>query len=615
MSSSLHNGNRVRFGVFELDLEAGELRKNGLKVRLQDQPYQLLALLVERSGQLVSREEICQQLWPNGTFVEFDGSLHVAVNKIREALGDSASSPRFLETVPRRGYRFIAPVEKTPAGRAAARAVSLENPAARWRAAVVIGCAALLAVGMLYLRGGSADPIKSIAVLPFTNATPAADTQYLSDGITEGIINNLSAVPRLKVIARTTVFRFKGKEVEPQEVGRQLGVDAILTGRISHASNSVMAQIDLINVSDGSQLWGERFKSNIAELQSLQGDMAREIAEKLRLKLAGEESQRLTRRYTANSEAYQLYLKAIYSTPGIPLYWLKGIQNRVDHLQQAIAKDPSFARAYVELAKSYHVGVMARFWPAPKELEKQKDAARRALELDDGLGEAHVALANALWLEWDWAGADREFKRGTELNASSAHMHFGRFLAQTGRTQEAIVEAQRAIELDPLSPETLTNVAFIYVMTRRYDQALECARRASEGRPAGAVFHAFLGKEQYQDAIAEYERAIAEDRRILENVGGRGHLARAYVKLGRLAEAHQILSELQVQVEKDALGAYEVAFLYGALGNKDEAFRWLDKAYEQRDPGLMYLKVDPTMDPLRSDPRFRALVRRVGLPQ
>ena len=202
----------------------------------------------------------------------------------------------------------------------------------------------------------------------------------------------------------------------------------------------------------------------------------------------------------------------------IPVYRLDGIQKRIDYLQHAIAKYPSFARAYLELAKAYQVSVIARFWPAAKGLEKQKDAARRALEIDDGLGEAHVALANALWLEWDWVGADREFKRGIELNASSAHMHYGRFLAQTARTQEAIVEAQKAVELDPLSPETLTNVAFLYCMTRRYDQALERARRASDGKPTGVVFHALKGKGQYQDAVTEYERRIAEDGNIVENV-------------------------------------------------------------------------------------------------
>jgi TolB-like protein/Flp pilus assembly protein TadD len=463
--------------------------------------------------------------------------------------------------------------------------------------------AVVLAFGTWYWRDANAPAITSIAVLPFTNATPQADTEYLTDGITEGIINSLSSVPRLKVIARTTAFTFKGKEIDPQAVGRQLGVEAVLTGRISQRGDSIDIQTDLAKVSDRSQLWGEPFRRRIADVQSLQADIAGEIADKLRLRLAGEDRKRVTRRYTESSEAFELYLKAMHEPTNGPTGRLK----HVEYLEQAIAKDPGFARAYVQLAVSYRWLGGGHFWPSAKSLRKNREAATKAVELDSSLGEAHVELADSLWWgDWDWAGAEREFQRGIELNASSAHGEYGLFLAQIGRTQEARAEARRAIEIDPRSPDTLGLVAFIHSTTGDYDQAIEEVQTA----PNRAILNAFVREKKGQ-----YEEAIAEFEKLGEAAGIRGHLGRVYIKTGRLADGRRILAELQARVRKDGVGAYEIAFIYAALGDTDMAFRWLDVAYENRDPGLKVLKVDHVLDVLRSDPRLQELERRVGLPR
>ncbi len=871
-------GATVRFGQYELDPVAGELRKNSRKMRLPSQALEVLTMMVERPGEVVTREQLNARLWPNGTVVEFDHGINSCIRRLRAALNDSAEQPRYIETLPKRGYRFIFPCEfserenavapappaaqyrivtklgagamgvvyratdtrlgrdvalkfpvesilnsprmmhaferearaaaalnhpnictvycvgeqdgrpfiamellegetleailnrreisidevltiasqiaaamdaahsrgivhrdikpanifisagnavkvvdfgiskcstmalpaATPAkstlgapalstiagtprymapeqleGRTAdvrsdifsfgvtlyemltrqrpfdgdapeevaasiqsspprsitelragvpAEVVRLVNgclekdPGARWQTArevvtrvksitpghrsgkwawLLSGAAAavVLAAGTWYWRGANAPSITSIAVLPFTNSTPQAETEYLTDGVTESIINSLSSAPRLKVIARATAFTFKGKEIDPQVAGRQLGVEAVLTGRISQQGDWIDIQTDLVKAADRSQLWGEHFRRRIADLQGLQADIAGEIADKLRLRLAGEERQRVTRRYTENNEAFEIYLKAIHEPPSLTSGRLKGIQL----MEQAIAKDPGFARAYVQLAQWYMDLGRWQVWPVAKSLQKNRAAATKAMELDPGLGEAHVELAKSLWWgEWDRTGAEREFQRGLELNSNSAHVEYGMFLAQIGRTQEARAEARRAVEIDPLSPATLGSVALLHWMTRDYDQAIEEVQTAA---PNPAVLMAFL-----REAKGQYEEAIAEFEKLGETAGIRGHLARVYIQAGRLADGRRILGELQPRVRKDGVGAYEIAFIYAALGNIDEAFHWFDIAYKNHDSGLICLKFDPAVDVLRSDRRFQALERRVGLP-
>jgi tetratricopeptide (TPR) repeat protein len=384
-----------------------------------------------------------------------------------------------------------------------------------------------------------------------------------------------------------------------------LGVEVVLTGKISQRGDLIDIQTDLAKVTDRSQLWGEHFRRSIADVQRLQAEIAGEIADKLRLRLSGEARQRVTRRYTESNEAFQLYLKAMHKA-------LSGtdaveITKRIQFLEEAIAKDPDFARAYVGLAAAYRWLGAAHIWPSAVSLRKSKTAAIRALELDSALGEAHVERAIGMWWgDWDWAGAEREFQRGIALNASYAHADYGQFLAQIGRTEEARTEARRAIEIDPLSPRTLALVSMLYWMTRDYDQAMTTRLTAANG----PVLMPFL-----HEATGEYELAIAEFEQGGDTAGIRGHLGRAYIKAGRLADGRRILSELQAGFRKNGVGAYEIAFIYAALGDTDKAFQWLDEAYRNRDPGLKFLKVDCAVDVLRSDPRLKELERRVGLPQ
>jgi TolB-like protein/DNA-binding winged helix-turn-helix (wHTH) protein len=607
----------VRFGSFEMDFESGELRKSGHRVALPHQALQLLAMLVEQPGELVTRERLQARLWPNGTVVEFDHGINSSIRRLRAALNDSAEQPRYIETLAKRGYRFIFPCE---AAAAIPRPADLSIPSPerkydrndsrsrsglrkwRWAAVAAVVLAILLGGSRLYIRYSHASPITSIAVLPLVNISRESNAEYLSDGITQEIINTLCSAPRLKVIARSSAFRFKGKEIDPQTAGHTLGVGAVLTGTLMRHADTVTIQADLIRVADGSELWGEQFHRSLSDMQGVQGEIAREIAHKLRLRLTSDEEERLTKRYTENNKAYELYLK------GVRVRLLSTNLESINYLQQAIAIDPRFALAHVELARGHCDLAVSRQVAAVEGFEKAKAAAIKALELDEHLGEAHVQLAIALQFGWDWAGAEREFKRGLELNTNSAHQPYSVYLTQVGRTQEGVVEARRAAQLDPLSADTHNRIAWVYYLARDYDHALEEERTAAaNGGPSVTLPFILEQKKMYDEAIAEFKK-------LGDSAGILGHLGHVYAVSGRASEALAILRELQTRARKEQVGAYEVAFIYAALGKTNEAFEWLDKAYRQYDAGLTYLKVDPNLDPLRSDPRFERLLKRLGFP-
>ncbi|MBV9226939.1 MAG: winged helix-turn-helix domain-containing protein [Acidobacteriaceae bacterium] len=600
----------IRFGDYALDLASGELRKHGHKLPLPDQAIRILILLLERPGEVVAREQLIAQLWPNGTVVDFDHGINSSVRRLRAALNDSAEQPRYIETLPRRGYRFIAPVQSEDQEVRTESQTEISfvqgqssGPPTGWKWAwlgiSLVGLSVLLGFGVLRWRTAPAQSIRSIAVLPLVNATHDSNADYLSDGISEEVINTLSAVPHLKVIARTSAFQFKGKAVDPRKVGRELGVGAVLTGTLTQHGDALVIQADLVDVADGSELWGERYRRRMADLQSLQGDMAREIASTLRLKLGDEAAKRLTKRYTENSEAYAWYLKAARAEN--PL-------DRLRYLQRSIAKDPHFALAYVRLALTDELVAKWGYGNPTKAYTEAKAAAMKALELDDHLGEAHVALAEALLnLTWDWAGCERELTRAMEANANVAHLAYSWYLMRVGRTQEALVEAQRAEQIDPLSPDLHAALALLYYGAHEYDRSIEEAQ--TPGVPAYAQkFRAFALAEK-----GDYAESIALLKANASDAGDQGHLGYAYAKAGQRAGAQRICRELQHRAEQEGVGAYEAAFLHAALGQKEEAFHWLDLAYQQHDPGMTYLKRDPCLDSLRSDPRFPQLVRRVGL--
>jgi TolB-like protein/DNA-binding winged helix-turn-helix (wHTH) protein/Tfp pilus assembly protein PilF len=502
----------IRFGIFEVDLQAGELRRHGIKVKLQQQPFEVLVMLLERPGEVVTREEIQKRLWPADTFVDFERGLNRATNRLRESLGDEADRPRFIETLPRRGYRFIAPVAKLeesghvaeltpPHADAVPTNGTPHSPRfgrARLRVGflIAIGAIALLVVAAWFAffrpRAGA---IESVAVLPFSNGSSDPNAEYLSDGITESLINNLSQLPNLRVMARSTVFRYKAiKDADPRKIGNDLHVQAVLSGRLLQQGNVLIIQAELMDVKTGMQLWGGQFNRNVEDVLVLQDDLSREIAEKLRLKLSGQEKQRLARRNTEDAEAYQSYLKGRY-------YWNKrspeGIQKATRYFQHAIDKDPAYALAYAGLADSY---VYLSFFNvvAPRDaMPKAKAAAAKALEIDDHLAEAHVSLGYISYTyDWDWPAAGKHFDQALALDPAytRAHIFYPFYLSSRGQSQEALAVAKSALDLDPASPSLSHSLAVQFYLTRQFDQAIEQCHKTLEMDPNFGVAYAVLGQ-------------------------------------------------------------------------------------------------------------------------
>jgi TolB-like protein/DNA-binding winged helix-turn-helix (wHTH) protein/Tfp pilus assembly protein PilF len=607
---------RVQFGVYEVDLRAGELRKHGLRVKLQTQPFGILSLLLERPGEIVSREELRQKLWPTDVFVDFDQGLNKAINKLRDALGDSAENPRFIETIPRRGYRFIAPV--SAAGHAAPPAAPPLPASLGWRNPYTV--AAILVVGVGVALGGlflwrewRRPPADSLAIMPLSNGSTAASLDYLGDGITESIINNLSQLPNLRVMARSTVFHYKGKEIDPRTVGRELGVHSVLSGRVTQVGDQLVISVELMNTSDGTQIWGEHYNRHLADLLAIQEDIAREVAANLQLKLSGELHQRLARRPTVNSDAYQLYLRGLF-------YFNKrtedGFVKAADYFHQAIALDPNYGLAYTGLADCYGLQGYDTF-PPREYMPKAKAMADKALAIDSQMAEAHTSLAmiKALY-EWDWRGAENEFRRAIELNPgyATAHHWYGVHLGAMGRFEESRRELQRALNLDPLSLIVNLNNAYPDHYTHQYDRALNTYRKTIEMDPNFAWAHEDLMLAYEQQG--RFREAIEEGVALLRLSGDSAAataVQRAYAAGGYRVALNRWLDDLKDRGKSHYVSPMKFAQLYSRLGLRDQAMEWLEKAYDQRSGPLVYIAVDPRYDGLRTDPRFQDLVRRMGL--
>jgi TolB-like protein/Flp pilus assembly protein TadD len=468
----------------------------------------------------------------------------------------------------------------------------------------------------LYLFTGRGKTIDSLAILPFANASANPDAEYLSDGIAESIISSLSQLPRLRVMARSTVLRYKGREIDPRKVGRDLHVDAVLTGNLIQRGETLIIKMELVKVEDGSQLWGEQYQRKFSGVLAVQAEIAKQISEKLRLKLTGEEQQRLTKHYTENAEAYQLYLKGRY-------YWNRrtpeSLNKSIEYFQQATDKDPNYALGYAGLADSYSMLGSPVGGISPREkFPKAKAAALKALELDDTLAEAYAALVLVrLRYDWDWLAAEREIKRAVELNPnySMTHQLYADYLRVMGRPDEAIAEIKRAQELEPLSLNTNAVVGVHFYFARQYDQAIEQCQKTLELDSNFAPAHLFLGwayvqKARYEEAIAAVKKATLLSPGDLRPLSALGY---AYAMSGQTGEAMNILDQLKELSRRRYISPHDRAIIYAGLGEKEQAFAWLDNAYADRSWPLPLLKVDPRFDSLRSDPRFADLVRRIGL--
>jgi TolB-like protein/Tfp pilus assembly protein PilF len=572
---------RVRFGVFEADLRTGELTKHGMRLRLQEQPFQLLAILLEKPGELVTREELRRRLWPQIT-VDFDHGVNKAIGKVRYALGDSAGKPRFIETVARRGYRFLADVAVVRDGQA-------------------------LAV--------LAGPIRSLAVLPLENLSNESSEDYFADGMTEELITQLGQIRSLRVISRTSVMTYKSGRKSLTEIARELHVEAVVEGSVLRSGDQVRINAQLIAVPADRHMWAQSYAGDLCDTLALQSRVANAIAEQIRTTLDPRERAVLAKPKVVNPEAYEAYLKGRY-------FWNKrtgdDLKKATAYFTRAIEIDANYAEAYCGLADSYALSGDWKYGvlPSREAFAQAKAAAAKALALDDGLGEAHASLALALDLyDWAWKAAEAEYQRAIELKPgyAPAHQWYSWHLIMMGRNSEGISELRKAESLDPLSLIISADITNALRVVRRYDEAVQQSKKTLELDANFAVGHFELGQTFVQMKL--YDRAIAELQRAIELSGHSGafdsNLAYVYGVSGRTEEAAKMLKDLETRHNGNPSVAADIALIYVGLGDRDQAMMWLNRAYDARFKASILLH--PVFDPLRADVRFKDLLGRIGL--
>jgi len=609
-------GSRLVFGVFAVDVDAGELRKYGTRVRLQDRPFQLLVALLKRPGEVVTREELRERLWPDGTFVDFDHNLSSAVNKLRTALDDSAQHPRYIETVGRRGYRFLYPISVTTPSSGSQIPVSQPRGSRRLLPVLlslgllVSAVAVLLAVG----RGtpspaANAAAVRSIAVLPLRNLSSDVEQEYFSQGLTDELIARLAAVEGLRVISRTSAMRYKDSRKPLPVIAKELNVDAVLEGSVLRAEGKVRITAQLVEAATDRHVWARSYERDHRDILELQNDVARDIAESIRLKVGpAAATVRPARARPLNPEAHQAYLQARYR-------WYtrrsEELLRAITDFHRAISLDPEYALAHAGLADVYVVLPLLTATTQEEAYPKAKQAAERALALDPALAEAHNSSAYVtMYLNWDFAAAEQGFRRAIELKPgyATAHQWYSELLAFQGRHAEAIAEIRKALELDPLSAVMHHQAGQTYQQARQYDQAIVEYRNAIAllpgfGAPNMFMSFAFRRTGRLTDAAQAMKAAFPH----------REQWTSELATAARRADIDAYLRKEQEIAGRLPRPAYYFALYEAALGNDADAFRWLDEAYERRDECILYLKVDPEWDRLRSDPRFMAMVQKVGL--
>ena len=633
----------LRFGVFELDLDTGELRKSGRAVRLRPQAAKLLGVLASRPGQLLTREELQEELWGQATFVDFEHGINLCIREIRAALGDDAATPRYVETLPRRGYRFIAAIHdtyqsatdptvdvqrapETTARADAALPATLEeasrvsNRARRWRiTAIAVSAFVLLVLAVLGWRftasPASTVPIRSLVVLPFTNLSGDAQQEYFVEGLTEALTTEIAKVEPLRVISRTTAMRFKNTSHAVPEIARELRVDAVVEGAVMRSGDHVRITAQLIRAASDEHIWAQRYDRNVVDALAVQGDIAEDIAKQIKLQITPEARASKTKRSGPSLEAQDAYLRGRYewNKRGPPSL----LRARV-LFKEALDRDPNYALAWVGLADTeYLLSQWGTDVVSPREgMPRAKAAAQRALELDDGLAEAHTSLAMVRWAyDWNWPAAEQEFKRALKLNPNYAiaHQFYGIGLASQGRFEESITEEKRAVELDPLSQIINVTLARMLYTARRYDEATTILRKIVELEPNYFPGHVILGMVAV--TTGREEEALREMRKARElapdSTWVMVNLARAYARSGQRQAALAMLKELEQIAKQRYAPAYQFAIIHAELGETDAAFQWLDRAIEEPSAILMMIKVEPIFDVLRGDPRFAAVVRRI----
>ena len=633
------------FGPFCLDPVEHTLFREGRPIPLRPKVFDLLLVLVENRGHLLDKEQLMSAVWAE-QFVE-EGNLNKNISMLRQALGESDSGPRFIETVPKRGYRFIADVREvnkreatlsqaparptdehqqprethdqrlplSPATQARARRINRH-----WIAYVVVPVlvlAAIVYVVLIRQRSRSATPaVRSIVVLPFQNLSGDASQDYLVDGVTDALIGDLAQIGALRVISRTSAMHYKGTNKSLPEIAKELNVDAVVEGTVQRSGERVHVRAQLIYAASDSHLWAADYDRDSRDILDLQSEVARAIASEVRIKITPAEQRLLGPKRTVARAAIDNYLQGRY-------FWNRrteqDMHKAIGYFEAAISADQNYAQAYAGLADSYNqLGTVLIGAMPPSEARRTGEtAARKGLEIDNDVAEAHAALAYENFFNWNWASAEEEFKRSIQLNPNyaSAHSHYGLYLVARNRIDEGVAEINRAQELDPLSLSISSTRGFLLLNARRFEEAIEQQRRVIAIDPNHYQAHWFLtltylANRQVDQAIATAEKAVAVSNRAPAALAV---LGMAYGAAGRKRETNQIVNELLQLQKQRYVSPMAFAYLYIGLGNKDEAFAWLEKAYQERSNGIAFFKVSPIEDSLRSDARFADLLRRIGL--
>jgi len=612
------------FDGLEFDVRALELRKGGVKLKLEGQPLRILALLIERPGELVTRENLRNQLWPGNTIVDFEHSINAAMKRLREALGDSAETPRFIETLPRRGYRFLQPVK------------SLDSQAApptrarRYGWQVSLLSLGLLLIGLLAVNAFDlrerllgrpiAGQAISIAVLPLRNLSADREQTYFAEGMTEALITELGKIGIFDVISHQSVLAYRGTTKSLPEIARELKVSVVLEGTVLRSGDRVRVTANLVQPAPERHLWAETFEFDRRDILVVQREVARGVTHHIRIKLTPQQEARLSTSRRVDPEAYEAYLlgRAHTFKAGPKEVWKRA----KEYFEKAIEIDPRFAPAYASLAELYvrtGRGTVSRnskgiYWDGR---QQARQFAEKALELDDTLAEAHTALGRIAEAEWNWSQADRQYRRAIELNPSYplARVWYAMHLYAMERFDEASFHAKRAQQLDPASPFVNTWAGAAHAYAGRIDEAMASLQKAVALDPTSweaslVLARVYITQGMYQDAMAQLEKAKTFNPRDPEILG---ILAYAYGRAGQREMALGLLGEVK-RVVAEGQTSFPMVWAYAGLGDKDQAFAWLERSYDERRIRMQWLNVDPLLVPLRADPRFHDLARRVGLP-
>ena len=578
------------FKGFRLEAAQRRLLYQGQPVPLKPKVLDLLLYLIERRSQLVVKEDLMKDVWPDAIVEE--NNITVSMSILRKALGDDRDKHEFIETVPRCGYRFLAEV----------RDVSHEQSATDGD-------------DQTSQSASKDDPIDSIAVVPAQSESNDPNVEYLAEGITESIINTLSRIPKLRVLACSTVFRFKGKEIDPESVGIQLNVKVVMVLRVMRLGEKLIIRSELVKVSDGSQLWGEQYNRSPSDILAIQEEIANAIVQNLKFKLSHQEKIRLTKKPTDNIEAFNLYLRGRYFWNKYDKQW---VLKAINAFRQAIAIDKNYALAYCGMADAYFRLSNVHFPPC-EVLPKAKEAALQAVEIDEDLAEAHSSLALiCVYYDHNWDRAEKEFRKALELNPDliSAHQRYGSYLSFMGRFEEAIRHYETALELDPFSLQSNVNLATAYYLRGDYERAVNHLVNTSELEPNYMPTHfvlacAYIQQGRLAEAIAEFQQIYKLDEEAYLAMGFMGY---AHALAGQRDEAETLLNVLQDIASRKYVSPYSMLVIHLALGPEERVFELLDQLYEERNDWLVWLKVSPELRSLREHPRFNTLLNRVGFP-